>query len=256
MKMKNLFVLAAATLMLVACGEKPTSKETPVSTEAPVSETVSSEAPATSVADSKAPAPSAPTSAAPATSPTPATSATPSTSANPSTSTAQGQSYKIEFFNTMATCNNTTVGAKVKEYINGEISDGFVTNGETDKDGSVQVQQFDDIDRGQFRILQIGSGSKYGALTLTFSQTIKSVILDVENFNRRYTNAQTGEPGSSQDTKSLLYVNSNSNKIDLAATAGNPNRKVETVEINSKTLKLYNDDEDQRVFVNSITFVL
>ena len=55
---------------------------------------------------------------------------------------------------------------------------------------------------------------------------------------------------------SLLYVNSNSNKIDLAATAGNPNRKVETVEINSKTLKLYNDDEDQRVFVNSITFVL
>lgn len=253
MKMKNLFVLAAATLMLVACGEKPTSKETPVSTEAPVSETVSSEAPATSVADSKAPATSAPTSAAPATSATPATSANPSTSTATSTSTAgQATRYELNFRNTMQGADKNKVGERVQNYINAETVDGFCTG--VTNEGSNQVASIDDSVLGTFTTLQIGSSSGEGALTFTFSTTVKSIILSLENYNKNYSN--NGTPGTSQDTSTKIYVDKDANVVDLAATAGNPVTKTAEFEINAKSFKIYNKAGKNRAFVNGITFVL
>ena len=251
MKIKKLLVLAGTAVMLMACGGNnsktpATSSEPTVSSEATSSEAVtpSSDAPSSSAASSS----QAASSSTPASS-----SAAPSSSAaTSSSSTQQADRYEVNYRNTMQGADKSKVGERVQTYTNGETFDGFVTA--LTNEGSCQVASVDDSVKGTFTTVQVGSSSGEGALTFTFSVTVKSVILSVENYNKSYEN--NGTPGTSQDTSSKLYVNSDSNLIDLSATAGNPVTKVETVEINSKTLKLYNKAGKNRVFVNAITFVL
>ena len=251
MKIKKLLVLAGTAVMLMACGGNnsktpATSSEPTVSSEATSSEAVtpSSSTPVSTPASSS----QAASSSTPASS-----SAAPSSSAvTTSSSTQQADRYEVNYRNTMQGADKSKVGERVQTYTNGETFDGFVTA--LTNEGSCQVASIDDSVKGTFTTVQIGSSSGEGALTFTFSVTVKSVILSVENYNKSYEN--NGTPGSSQDTSSKLYVNSDSTMIDLAATAGNPVTKVETVEINSKTLKLYNKAGKNRVFVNAITFVL
>ena len=251
MKIKKLLVLAGTAVMLMACGGNnsktpATSSEPTVSSEATSSEAVtpSSSTPVSTPASSS----QAASSSTPASS-----SAAPSSSAvTTSSSTQQADRYEVNYRNTMQGADKSKVGERVQTYTNGETFDGFVTA--LTNEGSCQVASIDDSVKGTFTTVQIGSSSGEGALTFTFSVTVKSVILSLENYNKSYEN--NGTPGTSQDTSSKLYVNSDSTMIDLAATAGNPVTKVETVEINSKTLKLYNKAGKNRVFVNAITFVL
>ena len=235
MKLSKLFVLAVSSMMLVACGGNAkeskaagnTSAEAPVSGEAAASAEVGTSAEAT-------------------------------TSSSSSTGTQTNGTYAISFYNTIEGANNSTVAGKIKTYINDHSEANFVTNAETDSNGTVQIQEYECTARGgKFRMLQIGSGSKTGELTLTFSKTIKSIKIKCENFNRNWVNGETGEPGSTEDTASKLYVNSDSNEIDLTATKGNPNKKEVTVDVNSTTVKLYNKAKgNARVFVEAITFNL
>ena len=251
MKIKKLLVLAGTAVMLMACGGN--NSKTPATSSEPVvsSEATSSEAVTPS---SDAPASSAAASSQAASSSTPASSsAAPSSSAaTSSSSTQQADRYEVNYRNTMQGADKTKVGERVQTYTNSETFDGFVTA--LTNEGSCQVASVEDSVKGTFTTVQVGSSSGEGALTFTFSVTVKSVILSLENYNKSYEN--NGTPGTSQDTSSKLYVNSDSNLIDLSATAGNPVTKVETVEINSKTLKLYNKAGKNRVFVNAITFVL
>lgn len=250
MKIKKLLVLAGTAVMLMACGGNAKSTTPATSTEATTStETTSSEATSTSSAPVSVASSSA-SSAAPASS----SKSSAATSTATSSASTQADRYAVSYRDTMAGADKTKVADTVKAYTNGETFDGFVTT--LVNEGSNQVASVDDSVKGTFKVLQIGSSSGEGALTFTFSVNVKSVILSVENYNKSYVNGKTGEPGSSQDTTSKLYVNSDSNVIDLAATAGNPTVKTETVEINSKTLKIYNKAGKNRVFVNAITFVL
>ena len=250
MKIKKLLVLAGTAVMLMACGGNTKSTTPATSTEATTStETTSSQATSTSSAPVSVASSSA-SSAAPASS----SKSSAATSTATSSASTQADRYAVSYRDTMAGADKTKVADTVKAYTNGETFDGFVTT--LVNEGSNQVASVDDSVKGTFKVLQIGSSSGEGALTFTFSVNVKSVILSVENYNKSYVNGQTGEPGSSQDTTSKLYVNSDSNVIDLAATAGKPTVKTETVEINSKTLKIYNKAGKNRVFVNAITFVL
>ena len=252
MNFKKLLVLAGTVAMLAACGE--TKSTAPVtSKEAPIGESVHTPTPYSETpASSEATSTPAPVSTPAPTSSTPApTSATPSSS----TGTQTADRYAVNYRDTMAGADKNKVGDTVKAYTNEETFDGFVTSVVNTDKTSCQVASVDDV-AGTFKVLQIGSSSSKGELTFTFSVNVKSVILSVENYNKNYVNGQTGEPGSSQDTTSKLYVNSDTNVIDLAATAGNPTKKDVSFDINSTTLKLYNKAEKNRVFVNAITFVL
>ena len=242
MKLSKLFVLVMSTAMLVACGgntkesketvnnsaDAVTSAEAPVSTEAGVSVEATSSSSSTTTTTS---------------------------SSSSSTGTQTAGTYAISFYNTMEGANNSTVAGKLKTYINEHSEANFVASAETDANGTVQIQEYDCTTRGKFRMLQLGSGSKTGTLTFTFSKTVKSIKIKCENFNRNWVNGQTGEPGSTEDTLSKLYVNADSNEIDLTATKGNPNKKEVTVDVNSTTLKLYTKTAgNARVFVEAITF--
>ena len=223
MKLSKLFVLAVSSMMLIACGgnAKESKAAGNTSAEAPVS----GEAPAS------------------------AEVGTSSAAANSEPSPLN--TYTVNFYDTVAAANTNGLNDALKDFVNQNTTAGFVTAVENE---SSQVASVDAIT--PFTCLQIGSSSKKGNVKFTFSKTVKSVVLNLESYNKTYINGETGEQGISYDTSSKLYVNSDDTVIDLKASDNTPTTKTETVTVNSTTLDLYVKASKNRVFVKSITFNL
>lgn len=257
---KKLLVLSTTLLgLLAACNAKPSNEQSKVESNSTVSEVsnVTSETSSASSQNSQASsqASSATASSQASSKASSAASSAASTSASTSTSTStsqQANSYKVGFRNTIAGTNGDAFNTKVKDFVNQTAGVTFVS---AVSNSHSQVASVDDS-KGKFTVLQVGSSNDAGKVEFTFSQAVKSIVLELENYNKDYIDSKTGQPGSSQDTASKLYVNDATTPIDLAATAGNPTKKTETVDINSTTLKLEVKAGKNRVFVNAITFVL
>lgn len=240
MKMKNLFVLLAA-ITLVACSSNSSrntsSHVADDSTSAILDDSTSSNNPSTS-SNTDAGA-----------------SSNAGTSTNPSTSTSttvDGETLTFNFYNneSLKGADTKSLNEKLATFMNQVATFAFVSN-ITNSNCQVIANAPTDGDT----VLVIGSGSDGGELQFTFANTIKSVSITAWTYHKPYTNHETGNEVPNVDTGASCYVNTDTNLIDLAPVNGEPVEKVESFDINGKTLKLYNKAKKNRAFIKSMTFV-
>lgn len=257
MKMKKLFILLAA-ITLIACssnsnhvfsssieGDMSTSSEEPQSSVEPSNNLESS--PSSNVATSSVTAYSSsnvPTSSS--------QNSSSSSSASSSSSQASDDiTLTFNFYNnsSLKGCDTNSLNEKLKTFMNEVASTTFVSS-----IANSSCQVIANAPTNGDTVLVVGSGSAGGELQLTFTNTIKSVNITAWSYHKPYNDYQTGQPVANVDAGSSCYVNIDTNLIDLTPADGQPVEKVESFEINGKTLKLYNKAAKNRAFIKSITF--
>ena len=183
-----------------------------------------------------------------------ASSSTSSITSSSSSSTSSQEptpvdnTFTFSFLNPTCGAQGTkSLDAKLKEAMN-TAKAGFVTsilnhNCQTMSDAPVKGSS----------ILTIGSRSAAGDITFNLSQTIKTIVVTAETYNKTYQ--QGGSDVTNLDTTSVCYVNGEENAVDLKPVDGKAVTKEYTLELNSDSFQLANADETGRVFIRSITFI-
>ena len=139
-----------------------------------------------------------------------------------------------------------SLNAKLKDEMNTAAGTEFVT-GVT----NTACQFMADAPVKNSQILTIGSSKNAGTLEITFKETIKSLKITVETYNKTYT--QSGQDVTNVDANSVLYFNTDSNAIDLKPVDGKAVTKEYEAAINATSFKVYNKGSGSRVFVKSLT---
>ena len=259
---KALLLLSAA--MLVACSsngsttsnkieESSNSVESSVTTSSevvtsttPTSVNTSTTSTITSSSTSSSSTSVASTSSSSSSSTTSVVSSSSSTSSQEPTPV--DNTFTFSFLNPTCGAQGTkSLDAKLKEAMN-TAKAGFVTsilnhNCQTMNDAPVKGSS----------ILTIGSRSSAGDITFNLSQTIKTIVVTAETYNKTYQ--QGGSDVTNLDTTSVCYVNGEENAVDLKPVDGKAVTKEYTLELNSDSFQLANADETGRVFIRSITFI-
>ena len=258
---KALLLLSAA--MLVACSsngstasstieESSNSVESSVTTSSEVvtSETTTS---ATSSVTSSTSAVTSSSSVATSSTTSVATSSSEITSSTTTSTSSELPPLPVEntltfsFLNPSCGSQGTdALNAKLKAEMNAVAGSEFVTN-----IGNTACQFMADAPVKDNQILTVGSSKKAGSLEITFAETIKSLTITVETYNKTY--AQNGADTTNVDSNSVLYFNTDANVIDLKPVDGKAVTKEYTAAINSDSFKVYNKGSGARVFIRSLT---
>lgn len=178
-------------------------------------------------------------------------SVTVSSSQTITSSTTEVDGTAIEFSFLNPSCGpqgKDSLDAKLKEAMNASAGLDIVSKIENQN-----CQIMNGAPTKEEQILTIGSSSSEGELVFTFAETIKTVKLVVETYNKTYTD-NTGEHYNVENN-SVLYFNSAANKIDLKPVDGKAVTKEYTSDINSKSFKVYNKGGKQRAFIRSLVIV-
>ena len=234
MKLSKVLLLTSA-LLLVACNSNNiTSSNTPASTV--ISSSVDSSKESTSSSSIST---------------SEITSSSSTFSIGSSETPVADKTLTINLFNpTCGSVSTEALDTKLLDYINQVATTTFVSEVKNSK-----CQISNDIPNKGEKVLIIGSASAQGSLEFTFVETIKSVTITAQTYHKPYMDYATGNTNPNVDTDSVLYVN-DTNTVDLKPANGEPVEKEYTTELNGKTLKLTNSDEEKsRVFIKSLTFV-
>ena len=176
------------------------------------------------------------------------TSASTSESSSSSTTSTssqedEGESISFNFYNpTCGSAGTDSLDETLKTYMNGIAGTSLVS---AVSNTSCQIMA-NAPSNGNNR-LTIGASKYAGELEITFTSTIKSVVIEAETYYKYYDGANHPDAGST------CYVNVDTNKIDLSVTGTEPIVKTETFAVNGKKVKLYNKAANNRAYIKTIT---
>lgn len=222
MKMKNVFILLAA-ITLVACSSNSSNNLSSFENNQDSSSLAFDNGDSSDIA-----------------------SASNNTDVSTSSIVVDGETLSFNFFNPKCgTAGTNALNNTLKNYMNDVAGTTFVS-GVTNSN----CQIMDTAPSTGNSRLTIGSAKNAGELEITFANNIKAVKITAVSYYKYY------DGGNHPDSKSLCYINEDSNVIDVTMTASEePKEKELTVLVNAKKVKLYNKEGGNRSYIKTIACI-